>query len=147
MQPSGCLCDSRSVETRRRYGWSRTVFPGARLFQDPIWCPSGGGGTREARSTFAESLVALYLVVRTKFGAGGGQFDRRGDRGVLNPCARESKARTGRFLSEKLISDHGLFSSYEGQQEAENGNIFWRRLHQLKASTMDPGISFFSLFM
>ena len=33
---------SLSVETRRRYGWLRMVFPGARLFQAPIWCPSGG---------------------------------------------------------------------------------------------------------
>ena len=40
---------------------------------------------------------------------------------MLNPCARESKARTGRFLREKLISDHGLFSSYEGQQGAAIG--------------------------
>ena len=35
---------------------------------------------------------------------------------MLNPWARESKARTGRFLREKLISNHGLFSSYEGQR-------------------------------
>ena len=83
-----------------------------------------GGSTREARSTFAESLVALYLVVRAKFGEGGGQFDRLGDRGVLNSCARESKARTGRFLREKLISDHGLFSSCEGGQKTENRKCF-----------------------
>ena len=31
-----------SVETRRRYGWLRMVFPGLRLFRAPIWCPSGG---------------------------------------------------------------------------------------------------------
>ena len=31
-----------SLETRRRYGWLRMVFPGARLFQAPIWCPPGG---------------------------------------------------------------------------------------------------------
>ena len=78
---------------------------------------------------------------------------------MLNPCARESKARTGRFLRQKLISDHGLFSSYEGQQGVANGQDSWgifqgctglctagcwlaRRLHQLKASTtMDLGIS------
>ena len=30
---------------------------------------------------------------------------------------RESKARTGRFLREKLMSDHGHFSSYEGHKE------------------------------
>ena len=33
---------SLSVETGRRYGWLRMVFPGARLFRAPIWCPSGG---------------------------------------------------------------------------------------------------------
>ena len=39
---------------------------------------------------------------------------------VLNPCARESKARTGRFLRGKLISDRGLFSSCGSQQGAAN---------------------------
>ena len=33
---------SLSVQTRRRYGWLRMVFPGARLFRAPIWCSSGG---------------------------------------------------------------------------------------------------------
>ena len=33
---------SLSVDMRRRYGWLRMVFPDARLFQAPIWCPSGG---------------------------------------------------------------------------------------------------------
>ena len=34
---------SLSVEAGRRYGWLRMmVFPGARLFRAPIWCPSGG---------------------------------------------------------------------------------------------------------
>ena len=46
---------SLSVETRRRYGWLRMVFPGARLLRAPIWCPSAG-------STVAESLVVLYQV-------------------------------------------------------------------------------------
>ena len=56
---------SRSFETRRRYyDWLRiTVFPGARLFRVPIWCPSRGGDTREAGSTLlAESLIALFRV-------------------------------------------------------------------------------------
>ena len=48
---------SLSVETRRWYGGLRMVFPGARLFRVPI-C----GGTREAGSTVAESLVVLYRV-------------------------------------------------------------------------------------
>ena len=64
-----------------------------------------------------------------------------------------------------MISDHGLFSSYEGQQGAANGQDLWdvfqgytglctagcsfaRRLHQLKASpTMDLGISIFLVFL
>ena len=44
---------------------------------------------------------------------------------MLNLCARESKARTGRFLGEKLISDHGMFHSYEGQQGAANAQDSW----------------------
>ena len=44
-------------------------------------------------------------------------------RGVLNPCARESKAQTGRFLREKLISDHGLFSSTRANKERRTGKI------------------------
>ena len=42
---------------------------------------------------------------------------------MLNPCTREPKARTGRFLREKLISDHGLFSSYEDRQGARTGKV------------------------
>ena len=82
---------------------------------------------------------------------------------VLNPCARESKARTGRFLREKLISDHGQVSSYEGPQGAANGQDVWggfqgcigawtagcwhaRRLHELKASTAMDSVFQISLF-
>ena len=61
--------------------------------------------------------------VRTRFGEGEGQLDRRRAREGLNPCARESKARTGRFLREKLMSDHGHFSSYEGHKERRTGKI------------------------
>ena len=43
---------------------------------------------------------------------------------TLNPCARESKAaQTGTFLREKLMSDHGLFSSYQGHKERRTGKI------------------------
>ena len=44
---------------------------------------------------------------------------------MLDLCARESKARTGKFLKEKLISDHGLFSSYQGRQGAANEQDSW----------------------
>ena len=80
---------------------------------------------------------------------------------MLNPCARESKARTGRFLREKLISDHGLFRPTRAHQGAANGQDLWgffrdaqgfgrldagsrAGFHQLKASTtIDLSISIF----
>ena len=84
------------------------------------------GGTREARNTVTESLVVLIGWVRTRFGQGGGQLDRRQARGGLKPWARESKARTGRFLWEKLMSEYVFFSSsYGGRQGAVNGQDSW----------------------
>ena len=68
----------------------------------------------------------------TRFGEGGGQLDRRRARGVLNPCAREAKARTGGvlfLLSEaggKLIFHHGLFSKAyctKANKERRTGKI------------------------
>ena len=65
------------------------------------------------------------------------------DQGSAEPLSARIKARTGRFLREKLISDHGMSSSFEGRQGAANGQDSWRRLHQLKASTtMDPVFQF-----
>ena len=57
---------SLSVETRRRYGWLRMmVFPGARLFQAPIWCPSGGWrharGREHCRGEPGSSLSGGYV--------------------------------------------------------------------------------------
>ena len=49
----------------------------------------------------------------------------RGGGGRLNVVGPKYKARTGRFLREKLISDPGLFSSYEGGQGAVNGLHSW----------------------
>ena len=107
-----------------------------RLVRVPFWCPWGGGGTREAGGTVAESLVGRRSTrkrtvarsigrVSTRFGEDGGQLHRRQVRGVLNPCARESKARTGMFRRGELISDHSLSYSYEGQQGASDGQHFW----------------------
>ena len=89
-----------------------------------------GGGTREAGLTVAESLVESNSTCKrtvgtryrvSKYQGDGGKPDRRRGRGVLTPCARESKVRIGRFLRGKVISDHGMFSSYEDQQGAANG--------------------------
>ena len=100
-------------------------------------------------------------MVSTKIGGGGRQLDRRRARGVLNTCARESKAWTGRFLRENLTSDYGLFSFYEGQQGAATGQKSWTFLGMHRAlngwmlarapalraqgfhHTMDLGISYF----
>ena len=46
--------------------------------------------------------------------SGNGRWAGRGGVGRLNVVGPKYKARTGRFLREKLISDPGLFSSYEG---------------------------------
>ena len=121
--PSRC---SLSVETRRRYGWLRMVCPGARLLRAPIWCPSGGVEARERQGALSRRAWLRPIgSVHTRFGDGGEQLDRRRARGVLNTCARESKTRTGTFLRKKLISNHGLFSSYEGLQRAANGQDTW----------------------
>ena len=47
--------------------------------------------------------------------------------GTAEPTSAKPKykAGTGSFLKEKLISDRGLFSSYEGQQGAANGQDSW----------------------
>ena len=80
-----------------------------------------GNLTRLIHTLLYVMSILLYRRRHTRFGEGGGQLDRRRARGVLNPCVQESKARIGRFLREKLISDDGLFSSYEGRQGAANG--------------------------
>ena len=136
-----------------------------RLFRAPIWCSSGGSGTREAGGTVAESLVGRssmrYRVTKHQIRRGRRTARSSTSQEALKACARKSKARTGKFLRGKLISGHGLLSSYEGQQRAANGQdscgVFvgmyraldsWMlaraRLHQLKASTaMDLGVSIF----
>ena len=110
---------SRSVETRRRYGWLRIVLPGARLFRSPIWCSSRGGGAREAGNTILESLVARYRVSTHQIR----RLDRRRARGVLNPCARESKPQSGRYLREKLMSDHYFFLPTAANKKRPTGKI------------------------
>ena len=81
--------------------------PQARAFSELQY-----GGLREVLMVHAkgkercrrEPGSALSSGYATRFGGVGGKLDRLRTRGVLSPCARESKARTGRFLREKLIS-------------------------------------------
>ena len=97
------------------------VFSGVRLFRAPFWWPSGGWrharGREHCRGEPGSSLSGGYAPDSAK-AEGSSIVDEPGG---LNPCARESKARTGRFLREKLISDRGHFSSYEGHMERRTG--------------------------
>ena len=92
----------------------------------PIWCLREGGGTREAGSTVAESLIVLYRV---------GTYQIRRRRRAAQSSTSQERAEplcvritglNGSFLREKLVSDHGHFSSYEGRTKgAANGQDSW----------------------
>ena len=147
MQPPGCRRESAD-RSRRRYGWLRMVFSGARLFRAPIWCPSGGGDTREAGRTVAESLLALDRVGTHQIQRERKALRSSTSQGSAEPLCARIKGANQEASEGKLISDHGMSSSYEGRQEAAKGQDSWRRLHQLKASTtMDPDISIFPIYV
>ena len=74
------------------------------------------------RSTRKRAMTRSIGRVSTS--KGGGQLDRRHARGVPSPCAIARIKGTNRGMRGKLISDHGLFSSYEGQQGAANGQDY-----------------------
>ena len=58
------------VETRRRYGWLRMVFPGVRPLRAPIWCTSGGWrharGTEHCRGQPDSALSGRYALDSAK---------------------------------------------------------------------------------
>ena len=121
-----------SVETRRQYGWLRMVYLVCASSELQFGDLREGGGTREAGSTVAESLVVLYQV-------GTHQIRRRRraarsltSQGRAKPMSARTESRTGRFLREKLISDHGHFSSYESHMERRKGKIrgAFSRMHR-----------------
>ena len=106
-----------------------------RLFRAPIWRPSGGGGTREARGTVAESLVYRMSTYQIQRG-------RRVARSSMSQesaeplCARFKGA--NRDVSEGRAG-LGLFASYEGQQERRTGKIsgaFFRDAQDLGGSML-----------
>ena len=78
-------------------------------------------GREHCRGESGSSLLGGYAPGSAKT-EGSSIVDER-TRGGLNPCAQETKARIGRFVREKLMSDHGLFSSYEGPNERRTGKI------------------------
>ena len=128
------------------------VFPCARFFRAPIWCPSGGGGTRDAGSTVAESLATLYRVGTHQIRRGGWMAARSSTSQVRSEplCARirvanqevSENQRSVFFLrrptrSGERASFVGLFQGYTELWTA--GCWLARQLHQLKASIMDLG--------
>ena len=88
---------SLSVETWRRYGGIRMVFPGACLFREPIWCFLGGVTAHER------------------------QEHCRGEPGNALSCgyAPDSVKAEGSPIVDLWP---WAFSSYEGQQGAANGH-------------------------
>ena len=101
----------------------RIVFPVARFLRAPIWCPSGGGGTREAGGTVAESLVALYRVSTHQIRRDWRAARSSTSHGSAEPlCARIKGA--NREVSEgKPMSDHGLFSPTRANKERRTDKI------------------------
>ena len=94
----------------------------------------GGGGTRDCRgkpgraqqhvkeayrrTLYRASMRPIRRVLRAaRSPTGQGSAEPR-------PCARESKAQTGTFLTGKMI-DHGMCSSFKGQQGAVNRRDSW----------------------
>ena len=135
MQPIACLRDS-AVRLRRRYGWLRMVLPGALLFRASVWCSSGGGGTREAGRTVAESVVALHWVGTHQIRLSRREARSSTNQGSAEPlCAKVKGAANGQ-------DSWGVFQGCTGLWTT--GCWLARRLHQLKASTtMALRISFF----
>ena len=105
------------------------------LLRAPVWCPSGGGGTREARGTAMEKPGGEQQHAQahrgTRYRASNSQI-RQGRTAARSSTSQESaeplctrsKARTGRFLRGKLISDHGLFSSLRGSTRSGSRGVF-----------------------
>ena len=101
-----------------------------RLFRAPILGPSGGGGTREAGST----VVAEILVGRSSALSGEYAPDLARAEGSSTSTSQGSAETLGARIKgvnwevpegKADLCDHGLFSSYEGQQGAVNGQDSW----------------------
>ena len=103
-------------------GWCSSSV---RLFRAPTRCPSGSGGTREAGGTIAESLVALYWVDTHQIWRGWRAARSSTSQGSAESLCARIKGANGKVSEGKAISDHGLFSSYEGKQGAANGQDSW----------------------
>ena len=92
-----------------------------------------GGGTREAGSTVAESLVLLYRVGTRQIRQRRREARSSTSQGRAEPlCARITGL--NREVSEgKLMSDHGLISSYEGHKVRRTDKVrgAFSRMHRV----------------
>ena len=101
------------------------VFPGARLFRAPIWRPSEvwrhARGREHCRGEPGSTLSGEYAPDSAK-AEGSPIVDEPGE--YWTPV-RENQGANWEVSEEKRMSDHGLFSSYEGEQGAANGQHLW----------------------
>ena len=115
---------SRSVETRRRFGWLRMVsirWASSELHCGVVPCRGKTGGRRSTRkravprsigwkrSRFGERPEGIFIV------------DEPGECWTLVP--EKSKAWTGRFLRGKLISGHVCFLPTKANKERRTNDI------------------------
>ena len=96
------------------------VFPGVRLFRE-LQCGAlreVAARKRQGTLSVTESLVVLYRVGTHEIRRRRRAARSSTSQGRAEPlCARIKGANRGRFLEEKLMSDHSHFSSYEGHKE------------------------------
>ena len=117
---------SLSVEKRRRYGWLRMVFPGARLFRAPIWRSSGGWRHARGRQYYCgepgSALSGGYAPDSTK-AEGSSIVDESGE-GWTPLCARITGL--NREVSEgKADVWPRSYFFLRGPQGAANGQDSW----------------------
>ena len=156
---------SLSVETRRRYDWLRVMFPGARLFRAPIWCPSGGWrharGREHGRGKPGSSALSGEYAPDLVKAEGSSIVDEPGE--DWTPVRENHRLELEGFWGKSwCLTTVLFFPTTRATRSGERARFvgfpqgctgLWtagcwlaRRLHQLKASTtMDLGISI-SLF-
>ena len=91
-----------------------------------------GGGTREAGSTVAESLVVPYRVGTHRIRRRGRAARSSTSQGRTESLCARIKGVNREVSEGKVMSDHCHFSSYEGQKERRTGKIreAFSRMHR-----------------
>ena len=131
MQPIGCLRNS-ACRSKRSGGMAGRGWCSQLRASSELQLVSFGrcGGTRDARSTVAESLIALYRVGTHQIWRRRSASRSSTSQGSTAPlCARFKGA--NREVSEGK-ADHGLLFSYEGHEKRRTGKIrgAFSRMHR-----------------